>query len=64
MTRTMEAPVTIGQIRRDSNFRAGLGFGDNTRALISGVPMSDDVVVQPGGRVKIETAANTKAVVS
>lgn len=61
LTRTFEVPVTIGQLRRDGTIRSALGFGDNTRMLINGVPMSDDVNVPNGATVVVETAANTKA---
>lgn len=61
VTRQMEAPVTIGNIRRDANLRNILGYGENCRALINGVAMSDDVVVPANCTVAMETAANTKA---
>jgi hypothetical protein len=61
LDKSFTIPVTIGQLRQDATIRAGLGFGDNTKWLISGVEMSDDVVVPNGAVVVVETRANTKA---
>lgn len=60
--KSMEAPVTIGTIRRDPNIRSVLGYGDQVRLMINGVAMSDDTTVPSGAMVTVETAANTKAV--
>jgi hypothetical protein len=62
VTKTVEAGTTIGQLKADVNLRAVLGYGDNSKALINGVEMTNDVVVPAGGTVVFETACNTKAV--
>lgn len=52
---------TIGQIKNDPNVKAGLGFGDNVKALINGIEQPDTVGVPENQVVVIETAANEKA---
>lgn len=56
-----DSPITIGQIRRDRDLRARLGYGDNVTLLINAVAMPDEAIVPNGGTVVIETACNSKA---
>ncbi len=58
---TSDSPITIGQIRRDSDLRCKLGYGDNVNLMISGVTMPDDAIVPNDATVIIETACNSKA---
>lgn len=61
ITRTVPDGTTIGQLVQDSNLKAVLGFGDNTRALINGIQMSNDVTIPYGAVITLETACNSKA---
>jgi len=61
ITKNYENAPTIGALKGDSNIRAVLGYGDNTKALINGVEMSNDVQVPAGAVVTFETACNSKA---
>lgn len=60
VTRTLPDPVTVGDLVRDPNLKAVLGFGDNVRALIAGVEQPSDVALKDGSVVVIETKTNTK----
>lgn len=62
INKTFEIPVTIGQLRRNAEIRAALGYGDNIKLLINGVEMPDDAVVPNDGTVVVETRSNAKAV--
>lgn len=53
--------TTIGQVVKDPNIKAVLGFGDNVKALVNGVEMPMEAVIPQGGTLTIETAANSKA---
>jgi hypothetical protein len=59
--KTFEIPVTIGQLRRNTEIRAALGYGDNIKLLMNGVEMPDTAIVPNEGVVVIETRANAKA---
>lgn len=61
LTREVPDNFTIGQVKSDSHFKAGLGFGDNVNGLIDGVIMGNDVEVEEDEVVVVETACNTKA---
>jgi len=62
INKTFEIPVTIGGIRRNTEIRAALGYGDNIKLLINGIEMPDDAVVPNDGTVVVETRSNSKAV--
>jgi len=49
------------QVEADFTFKAALGFGDNTKALVDGIEQNRDTVIPANATVRIETAANTKA---
>jgi len=42
-------------------FKAALGFGDNTKALVDGIEQDRGTMIPTGATVRLETAANTKA---
>lgn len=56
-----ESVITIGSLRRNSNLRRVLGWGDNVNMMVNSVAMPDDAVVPNGAEVQVETAANKKA---
>lgn len=53
--------ATIGQILSDTSTKVILGYGDNVKALVSGVEQSLDTVVSDGTTITLETKANSKA---
>ena len=52
---------TFGDLQNSDSFKAALGFGDNTKALVGGIEQNRDTVIPAGATVRLETAANTKA---
>jgi len=60
-SRMFAQEATIGQIVNDPNVRSQLGYGDNVRALVSGVEQPLDTIVSAGTTIRVETRANTKA---
>lgn len=58
--RELPQGATIGDLRRNEDIKAKLGYGDNVNFLIDGVVMSDDVELPAGAEVVVETKANTK----
>ena len=61
ISKQVEADFTFGDLRESDSFKAALGFGDNTKALVDGIEQNRDTVIPAGATVRIETAANTKA---
>ena len=61
MTKQVEADLTFGDLQDSDTFKAALGFGDNTKALVNGIEQSKGTVIPEGATVRLETAANTKA---
>ena len=61
ITKQVEAGFTFGDLQSSDVFKAALGFGDNTKALMDGIEQNRNTVIPPGATVRIETAANTKA---
>ena len=61
VTKQVEAGFTFGELQDSDTFKAALGFGDNTKALVDGIEQSRDTVIPANATVRIETAANTKA---
>jgi hypothetical protein len=53
--------TTIGQVLNDIDLKSVAGWGDNVRALVSGVEQSPSALAPDGGTVVVETRANTKA---
>ena len=61
ITKQVESGFTFGDLQADDTFKAALGFGDNTKALVDGIEQSRATVIPDGAAVRLETAANTKA---
>jgi len=60
-TKQVDADFTFGDLQDSDSFKAALGFGDKTKALVDGIEQNRDTVIPAGSTVRIETAANTKA---
>ena len=52
---------TFGELQSSDTFKAALGFGDNTKALVEGIEQNRDTLIPQGAVVRLETAANSKA---
>ena len=61
ITKQVESGFTFGDLQECDSFKAALGFGDNTKALVNGIEQSRTTVIPDGATVRLETAANTKA---
>ena len=61
ITKQVESGFTFGDLQECDAFKAALGFGDNTKALVNGIEQSRGTVIPDGATVRLETAANTKA---
>ncbi len=61
VTKQVEAGFTFGELQDSDTFKAALGFGDKTKALVDGIEQNRDTVIPANATVRIETAANTKA---
>ena len=61
ITKQVEDEVTFGDLQEDDSFKAALGFGDRTKALVEGIEQNSETVIPAGATVRLETAANTKA---
>ena len=61
LTKQVEAGLTFGELQDDDSFKAALGFGDRTKALLDGIEQDPGTVIPAGATVRLETAANTKA---
>ena len=61
ISKQVEDGFTFGDLQDSDTFKAGLGFGDNTKTLVAGIEQNRDTVIPAGATVRIETAANTKA---
>jgi len=61
ITKQVEDDFTFGDLQDSDQFKAALGFGDNTKALVDGIEQNRETVIPAGTTVRIETAANTKA---
>jgi hypothetical protein len=61
VTKQVEGGFTFGDVQECDSFKAALGFGDNTKALVNGIEQSRGTVIPDGATVRLETAANTKA---
>ena len=61
INKQVEDDFTFGDLQDSDSFKAALGFGDNTKALITGIEQHRDTNIPAGSIVRIETAANTKA---
>ena len=61
MTKQVDDGFTFGDLQQCDNFKAALGFGDRTRALIDGIEQGSQTIIPSNATVRLETAANTKA---
>ncbi len=61
VTKQVEAGFTFGELQDSDTFKAALGFGDKTKALVDGIEQNRETVIPANAIVRIETAANTKA---
>lgn len=61
ITKEVEDDFTFGDLQESDSFKAALGFGDRTKALIDGIEQERSTVIPAGATVRLETAANTKA---
>jgi hypothetical protein len=61
ITKQVEEDFTFGDLSESDSFKAALGFGDNTKALVDGIEQDRGTEIPAGATVRLETAANTKA---
>jgi len=61
ITKQVEDDFTFGELQSSDTFKAALGFGDNTKALVEGIEQNRDTLIPQGAVVRLETAANSKA---
>ena len=61
ITKQLEDGFTFCDLQDSDTFKAALGFGDNTKALVDGIEQNRDTIIPANATVRIETAANTKA---
>ena len=61
ITKQVPDTFTFGDLQEDDSFKAALGYGDRTKALVEGIEQSSGTVIPAGTIVRLETAANTKA---
>ena len=61
LTKQVPDEFTFGDLQESDSFKAALGFGDRTKALIDGIEQDSGTVIPTGATVRLETAANTKA---
>ena len=61
ITKQVEDGFTFGDLQDSDSFKAALGFGDRTKALVDGIEQDPGTVIPAGATVRLETAANTKA---
>lgn len=62
VTKQVEDDFSFGDLQADDAFKAALGFGDRIKALVEGIEQEANTVIPAGATVRLETAANTKAV--
>lgn len=61
ISRNVSDNATVRELVCDPRNKTMLGYGDNVRVIISGVPVSLDAQPYNGQTVIVETAANQKA---
>jgi hypothetical protein len=61
ITKQVEDDFTFGDLQESDMFKAALGFGDRTKALVEGIEQDRTTVIPAGATVRLETAANTQA---
>lgn len=60
-TTEVECSATFGDIVANDRIQAALGYGDNVRALVNGVEMTNSSVPSDGSTIVLETRCNEKA---
>ena len=58
---TVAESATVGSVLRNPSNKVILGYGDNVKALVSGVEQPEDAQLSDGMTLVIETRANSKA---
>jgi len=61
ITKQVADDFTFGDLQDSDSFKAALGFGDRTKALVDGIEQDRATVIPANATVRLETAANTKA---
>lgn len=61
LNKQVEDDFTFGDLQESDTFKAALGFGDRTKALVEGIEQDRATMIPAGTTVRLETAANTKA---
>ena len=61
ITKQVPDDYTFGDLQDSDQFKAALGYGDKTKALVDGIEQNRETIIPAGATVRIETAANTKA---
>jgi len=61
ISKQVEDDFTFGDLQQSDTFKAALGFGDRTKALLEGIEQDRNIEIPSGATVRLETAANTKA---
>ena len=61
ITKQVEDGFTFGDLQDTDAFKAALGFGDRTKALVNGIEQEATTVIPADATDRLETAANTKA---
>lgn len=61
VTKEYAAGTTVSQVLGDSNLKAVLGYGDNVRAVIDGVPQPGTAELSEGDAIHVETNVGCKA---
>ena len=61
ITKQVQDDFTFGDLQDSDSFKAALGFGDRTKALVDGIEQDRATVIPASATVRLETAANTKA---
>ena len=61
INKQVEDDFTFADLQDSDTFKAALGFGDRTKALVEGIEQDRNTVIPSGATVRLETAANTKA---
>ena len=61
VTREFESGTTVGDLKKNADLRAALGFSDNVQVYVNGVVAGDEFVIGPGNIVAFEDQAGRKA---
>ncbi len=61
VTKEYASGTTVSQVLGDANLRAVLGYGDNVRAVIDGVPQPGTSELSEGDAIHVETNVACKA---